>query len=294
MDAVLTEIAPVVTRRKLLISIAAGVSTAKIRALLREDARLIRVMPNTPALVLEGATAIAKADGLEAGDLDTAGEIFSAVGRVVVLGEDLMDAVTVGFRTRVRRRRDRVAGRRGGADGPRPGHGDDSRDPDGPGRREAPAGDRDAPGSAQGHGLLAGRNLDRRCRRPRRRRAPHDVHQGGRAGDPALARARARDQVMFVINYFFIALANLLNLAIVVYIWIIIARAILSWVSPDPYNPLVRFVYRATEPVLRPVRERLSGFQLGLDFSPMIVILVLYFLKEFLVPVLYRIATEIG
>jgi len=99
---------------------------------------------------------------------------------------------------------------------------------------------------------------------------------------------------MFVINYFFIALANLLNLAIVVYIWIIIARAILSWVSPDPYNPLVRLVYRATEPVLRPVRERLSGFQLGLDFSPMIVILVLYFLKEFLVPVLYRIATEIG
>jgi YggT family protein len=99
---------------------------------------------------------------------------------------------------------------------------------------------------------------------------------------------------MFVINYFFIALANLLNLAIVVYIWIIIARAILSWVSPDPYNPLVRFVHRVTEPVLRPVRERLSAYQLGLDFSPMIVILVLYFLKEFLVPVLYRIATEIG
>ena len=94
MDAVLTEIAPVVTRRKLLISIAAGVSTAKIRAVLRKDARLIRVMPNTPALVLEGVTAVAKADGLEADDLETAGEIFSAVGRVVVLGEELMDAVT--------------------------------------------------------------------------------------------------------------------------------------------------------------------------------------------------------
>jgi len=94
MDAVLTEIAPVVTRRKLLISIAAGVSTAKIRAVLGKDARLIRVMPNTPALVLEGVTAVAKAEGLEADDLETAGEIFSAVGRVVVLGEDLMDAVT--------------------------------------------------------------------------------------------------------------------------------------------------------------------------------------------------------
>ena len=94
MDAVLTEIAPAVTRRKLLISIAAGVSTAKIRAVLRKDARLIRVMPNTPALVLEGVTAVAKAEGLEADDLETAGEIFSAVGRVVVLGEELMDAVT--------------------------------------------------------------------------------------------------------------------------------------------------------------------------------------------------------
>jgi pyrroline-5-carboxylate reductase len=79
MDAVLKEIAPAVTRRKLLISVAAGVSTAKIRTVLHKDARLIRVMPNTPALVLEGVTAIAKADGLEPDDLDTAGEIFSAV-----------------------------------------------------------------------------------------------------------------------------------------------------------------------------------------------------------------------
>jgi pyrroline-5-carboxylate reductase len=94
MDAVLKEIAPAVTRKKLLISIAAGVSTAKIRAVLHKDARLIRVMPNTPALVLEGVTAIAKAEGLEPGDLDIAGEIFSAVGRVVTLEEDLMDAVT--------------------------------------------------------------------------------------------------------------------------------------------------------------------------------------------------------
>ena len=99
---------------------------------------------------------------------------------------------------------------------------------------------------------------------------------------------------MFIINYFFIALANLVNLVIVAYIWIIIARAIVSWVSPDPSNPIVRFLYRVTEPVLRPVRERLPTYQIGLDFSPMIVILVLYFLKEFLIPVLYRIATEIG
>ncbi len=99
---------------------------------------------------------------------------------------------------------------------------------------------------------------------------------------------------MFLVTYFFVALANLVNLVIVAYIWIIIARAIISWVSPDPYNPVVRFLYRVTEPVLRPVRERLPISQMGLDFSPMIVILVLYFLKEFLFLLLYRIATEMG
>lgn len=99
---------------------------------------------------------------------------------------------------------------------------------------------------------------------------------------------------MFIVSYFFRAVASLLDVVIVAYIWVIIARALISWVSPDPYNPVVRFLYRVTEPVLRPVRERLGGYQVGLDFSPMIVILVLYFLKEFLVPVLYRIATEIG
>jgi pyrroline-5-carboxylate reductase len=94
MTPVLKEIAPVMTRRKLMISLAAGVSTARIRADLGKEVRLIRVMPNTPALVLEAATAIARSEGLEAGDLDTAGEIFGAVGRTVVLDEELMDAVT--------------------------------------------------------------------------------------------------------------------------------------------------------------------------------------------------------
>jgi pyrroline-5-carboxylate reductase len=94
MAVVLREIASVMTKRKLMISIAAGVSTARIRAMLGRDVRLIRVMPNTPALVLEGVTAIAKAEGLEPDDLDIAGEIFSAVGRVVVLDEELLDAVT--------------------------------------------------------------------------------------------------------------------------------------------------------------------------------------------------------
>ncbi len=94
MAPVLREIAPVFTRRKLMVSLAAGVSTETIRAALGKEGRLIRVMPNAPALVLEGVTAIAKADGLEPDDMEVAGEIFSAVGRVVVLDEYLMDAVT--------------------------------------------------------------------------------------------------------------------------------------------------------------------------------------------------------
>ena len=94
MAAVLKEIASVVDEGKLLISIAAGVSTRKLREHLGKPARLIRVMPNTPALVLEGVTAIARAEGLKPGDLEAARELFAAVGKVVVLDESAMDAVT--------------------------------------------------------------------------------------------------------------------------------------------------------------------------------------------------------
>ena len=95
---------------------------------------------------------------------------------------------------------------------------------------------------------------------------------------------------MLVVDAFFGSLLNLVNLVIVAYIWIIIARALISWVSPDPYNPVVRFLYRVTEPVLRPVRDRLPTGQMGIDFSPMIVILALYFLREFL----FRIIAGMG
>ena len=94
MGSVLKEIAPVVDEGKLLISIAAGVATRKLRDHLGKPARLIRVMPNTPALVLEGVTAIARAEGLRPGDLEAAQELFAAVGKVVVLEESAMDAVT--------------------------------------------------------------------------------------------------------------------------------------------------------------------------------------------------------
>jgi YggT family protein len=95
---------------------------------------------------------------------------------------------------------------------------------------------------------------------------------------------------MFVAGNFVLALARLLELAINAYIWIIIIRAILSWVNPDPYNPIVRFLYRVTEPVLRPIRHRLPTTSMGLDLSPMVLILVLYFLDWFVVSSLRDLA----
>ena len=95
---------------------------------------------------------------------------------------------------------------------------------------------------------------------------------------------------MFVVSNFVLALARLLELVINAYIWIIIGRAIISWVNPDPYNAIVRFLHRITEPVLRPVRYRLPTLAMGLDLSPMVVIFVLYFLDWFLVSTLRDLA----
>lgn len=86
------------------------------------------------------------------------------------------------------------------------------------------------------------------------------------------------------------ALANLVSLVLTVYLWIIIARALLSWVKPDPFNPIVRFLDRVTEPVLRPIRHRLPTLAMGLDLSPLVVILGIYVLQSFLVDSLRDLA----
>jgi YggT family protein len=70
---------------------------------------------------------------------------------------------------------------------------------------------------------------------------------------------------------------------------VVIARAVLSWVSPDPYNPIVRIIIQLSEPLLYPVRRRLPILG-GMDLSPMVVILAAFFLDDFLVPSLQRIA----
>lgn len=88
---------------------------------------------------------------------------------------------------------------------------------------------------------------------------------------------------MFVIGNLLIAIADILDIILTIYMWVIIIAALVSWVNPDPYNPVVRILYGLTEPALRPVR-RLIGFRLGpVDISPMLVILGIYFIKKFLI-----------
>ena len=99
---------------------------------------------------------------------------------------------------------------------------------------------------------------------------------------------------MFVIGNFLFALARIVDTLLWAYMWIIIIRALLSWVTPDPHNPIVRFFYQVTEPVLRPIRHRLPLWQLGVDLSPLIVILIIVFLQYFLVPVLFETARRIA
>jgi YggT family protein len=72
--------------------------------------------------------------------------------------------------------------------------------------------------------------------------------------------------------------------------WIVIARAVLSWVSPDPYNPIVRFIHKVTEPVLYQIRRRIPVSFGGIDFSPIIVFLAIIFLQRFVVHSLYGLA----
>jgi YggT family protein len=87
---------------------------------------------------------------------------------------------------------------------------------------------------------------------------------------------------------FLMAAAKVISLALNAFMWVLIVRAVLSWVSPDPYNPIVRFIHRVTEPVLYRVRRHLPVVFSGIDLSPIVVILAIVFLEHFLVASLYE------
>jgi YggT family protein len=88
---------------------------------------------------------------------------------------------------------------------------------------------------------------------------------------------------MFIIGHFLNATAVVLSYALTLFLWIVIARAVLSWVNPDPYNPIVRFIHNITEPVMHQIRKRIPVYFGGIDISPIIVFLVIIFLQKFLV-----------
>ena len=95
---------------------------------------------------------------------------------------------------------------------------------------------------------------------------------------------------MFIAGNFLSTLATVLNVALWAYMWIIIARALVSWVNPDPWNPIVQFLHRATEPVLAPIRRWLPTWRWGIDFSPLVAILAIYLVQGFVVSSLRDLA----
>lgn len=95
---------------------------------------------------------------------------------------------------------------------------------------------------------------------------------------------------MFVIGNFIAAVARIVDIGLTIYMWIIVIRAVLSWVNPDPYNPIVRLLYQVTEPVMALVRRWIPLRGMGIDFSPMIILLAIVFLQRFLVPSLVQLA----
>lgn len=92
---------------------------------------------------------------------------------------------------------------------------------------------------------------------------------------------------MFVLGNLIIAVAQVLNVALTIYLWIVIIRAFISWVSPDPYNPVVQFLHKATDPVLNPISRALPPTG-GMDLSPIVLILIIYFLQWFVVKTLIQ------
>lgn len=99
---------------------------------------------------------------------------------------------------------------------------------------------------------------------------------------------------MFLVGDLIIAVAMILDFVLGIYMWIIIIAAVISWVNPDPYNPIVRFLHAVTEPAFRPIR-RIIGYRLGpIDISPLIVILVIIFTQSFLIKSLIKLGYKLG
>ncbi len=99
---------------------------------------------------------------------------------------------------------------------------------------------------------------------------------------------------MFILSNFIKAIATIIHILLNLYMWVFIIRALISWVNPDPYNPIVRFLYNVTDPVMNKVRQYLPLHFGGIDLTPMVIVLAIIFLDSFLVPSLYELALRLS
>ncbi|MCL1925926.1 MAG: YggT family protein [Syntrophorhabdaceae bacterium] len=97
---------------------------------------------------------------------------------------------------------------------------------------------------------------------------------------------------MFIARNFIVAIATVVDYVLLAYMWVFIIRAVLSWVSPDPYNPIVRTIYALTEPVLSPLRRKLPLYAGSIDFSVAVAVLIIIFLQRFVVRSLFELAYQ--
>lgn len=99
---------------------------------------------------------------------------------------------------------------------------------------------------------------------------------------------------MFALSNLVAALARVVDVVLTIAYWLILIRALISWVNPDPFNPLVQFLYKTTEPILAPIRRILPvGFRFGIDISPIIAFLIIMFLKSFVVTSLLELSLRL-
>lgn len=99
---------------------------------------------------------------------------------------------------------------------------------------------------------------------------------------------------MFVLSDLLVATAHVLDILLTILYWLILIRALISWVNPDQYNPIVQFLYKTTEPILYPIRKLLPlDLRFGIDISPIIAFLAIMFLKSFLVRTLMDLAIRL-
>ncbi|MFA6320766.1 MAG: YggT family protein [Candidatus Omnitrophota bacterium] len=99
---------------------------------------------------------------------------------------------------------------------------------------------------------------------------------------------------MFAVGNLVYALATILDYVLIAANWLVIIRALISWVNPDPYNMIVQFLYKTTEPILAPFRRLVPSYSIGLDISPIFALIAIWFLRLFVIRTLFGIAMRLS